>query len=289
MTYRGWAYRWRYLLTKLSCSLRLLRSSPPPQLKLGLHAMFQNEAPYLREWIEYHLKLGFDRIYLTNDASQDHYLSVLQPFIDRGQVVLEEARQDWNFFDREEWHKNRILRYARGRYTWMAFLDVDEFIFAPDQDLRKWLQRHSRLPGIVLNWMIFGTAGVERLQAGEKITQKLNRRFPQAHQEHYQVKSLVQPHRGFIFFNNNPHYPQYSPLARLRHPSGHRFHPARPLIERRPLSINHYWYRTEEFYREVKQPRRRFFAGQPRPAAIENWHRQQSQRVWDYGLMHFWD
>ena len=251
--------------------------------------MFQNEAPYLEEWIAYHLRLGFDHIYLTNDASEDHYLPVVQPFIDKGLVSLEQARQDRNFFDREEWHKNQMLRRARGRYTWVAFLDVDEFIFAPDHNLRQWLRERQNISGLVLNWMLFGTSGVERLQPGERLTTTLNRRFPEAHQEHYQVKSLVQPHRGFIFFNNNPHYPQYSPLARLRHPGGQRFHPARPLIQRRPLSINHYWYRTEEFYREVKLPRRIFFTGQERSSRLENWHREQSQRVLDCGLSHFWD
>ncbi|MDR9374155.1 MAG: glycosyltransferase family 2 protein [Schleiferiaceae bacterium] len=284
MAYQGWAYRRRYLLLKASSTLRLLSKSSSPPFRLAVHAMFQNEAPYLAEWVEHHLALGFDHVFLTNDASTDHYLKVLQPYRDKGLLTLEDARPDLDFFAREEWHKNRLLR-EQGRYfRWMAFLDTDEFIFCPRVDLRAWLKARNRTPGFVLNWFVFGTSGVEKAAPGEDLRGLLRYRFPQGHHEHRNVKALVQPAKGFRFFNQNPHYPQYSPLARLRHPGGQRFHPARPRIERYPLSINHYWYRTEHFYREVKKPRRAFFQGGPRPAHIEAWHRRESNRVLDLGL-----
>ena len=284
MAYQGWAYRWRYFLVKGATTARRWGSRPPRGFRLAVHAMFQNEAPYLAEWIDHHLALGFDHLFLTNDGSTDHYLTVLQPYRDKGLVTLEEARSDLDFFAREEWHKNQIIRQQRRHYRWVAFLDTDEFLFCPQVDLRAWLKAHSATPGYVLNWFVFGTSGVETLPEGEDLRSVLRYRFPQGHHEHRTVKALVQPWKGFRFFNQNPHYPQYSPLARLRHPSGRRFHPARPRIERYPLSINHYWYRTEHFYREVKKPRRAFFQGEPRPAHIEAWHRRESNRVLDLGL-----
>ena len=51
-------------------------------------AIFKNESPYLREWIEYHLMIGFDHLYLYNNFSSDNYKEVLQPYIDKNAVTL---------------------------------------------------------------------------------------------------------------------------------------------------------------------------------------------------------
>ena len=36
-------------------------------------AIFQNEAPYLKEWIEYHRLIGVEHFYLYNNGSTDNY------------------------------------------------------------------------------------------------------------------------------------------------------------------------------------------------------------------------
>ncbi len=52
-------------------------------------AMFQNEAPYLKEWIDYHHNvLGATYFYLYNNESQDNYEEVLAPYIEKGLVEL---------------------------------------------------------------------------------------------------------------------------------------------------------------------------------------------------------
>ncbi len=47
---------------------------------LSIGAIFNDEADYLKEWIEYHRLAGpVEHFYLYNNNSQDHYLDVLQP------------------------------------------------------------------------------------------------------------------------------------------------------------------------------------------------------------------
>lgn len=264
----------------MSTTWRYLTAAKVFNGKAALHCMFQNEAAYLSEWLDYHLRLGFDRIYLTNDGSTDHYQQILAPYLKAGSVVLEEARTDLDFFDREEWHKNKMLDRARGQYQWVAFLDADEFIYLKTGELGSFLKGKDQWPGLVLNSFFYGTSGVEQLATGELLTERLTFRFRDDHHEHQLVKSLVQPAYGFRFFNRNPHYPQYSPLARLRQVDGQRFHPAQPRILREPASINHYWYRTEQYYREQKRPRRAFFQGTERQAHVEAWHRKAAN-AWE--------
>lgn len=267
-------YRWRYAWVKFKTTWRFLTTAKVRNGRTALHCMFQNEAVFLPEWLEYHLNLGFDQIFLTNDESKDGYQEVLKPYLKDGRVKLEQARQDLDFFTREEWHKNQMLKSLRGNFQWVAFLDADEFIWTEKGDLKAFLKDKEHWPGVVLNSFFYGTSGLEKLGEGEKLTEKLTQRFVDSHHEHQLVKSLVQPAYGFQFFYKNPHYPQYSPLARLRQVDGARFHPAQPRILREPASINHYWYRTERYYREQKRPRRAFFQGAPRKAHVEAWHHQ---------------
>ena len=64
----------------------------PRNTKYGLVlcAIFKNEAPHLKEWIEYHLLVGVEHFYLYNNNSTDHFREVLQPYVDNGTVTLTE-------------------------------------------------------------------------------------------------------------------------------------------------------------------------------------------------------
>jgi hypothetical protein len=55
---------------------------------LAICAIFQDEAPYLKEWIEFHRLVGVEHFYLYNHRSRDHYQEVLKPYILSGLVEL---------------------------------------------------------------------------------------------------------------------------------------------------------------------------------------------------------
>ena len=78
----------KYILTVLL----FLKMSPvyseDYQYELSIGAIFQNEAPYLKEWIEFHKLVGVEHFYLFNNCSTDDYLAILQPYIESGEVDL---------------------------------------------------------------------------------------------------------------------------------------------------------------------------------------------------------
>ena len=55
---------------------------------LSICAIFQDETPYLKEWLEFHLMAGVQHFYLYNNNSTDNYLQILLPYIKSGTVEL---------------------------------------------------------------------------------------------------------------------------------------------------------------------------------------------------------
>src|SRR5687768_12283024 len=98
---------------------------------LSICAIFQNEGPYLKEWIEYHKLLGVEHFYLYNNFSEDNFKEILEPYIKKGEVELTE----WNFTssNQVEWTKvqcdayNHAIKKAKNKSKWLALIDLDEF------------------------------------------------------------------------------------------------------------------------------------------------------------------
>src|SRR5690348_6409443 len=60
----------------------------PFRYYLSACAIFRNEAPYLAEWLVFHLGVGVEHFYLYENNSTDDFESVLAPFFERGEVTL---------------------------------------------------------------------------------------------------------------------------------------------------------------------------------------------------------
>lgn len=93
--------------------------------KLSIAAIIKNEAPYMKEWIDYHLAAGVDHFYLWNNDSDDNLLEVLQPYIDNNIV-------DYHFLTgkcSQLAAYNEAIQKYRFSSQYMAFIDADEFIF----------------------------------------------------------------------------------------------------------------------------------------------------------------
>jgi len=56
--------------------------------RISLCLIFKNEAPFLKEWLDYHLSIGIDHFYLYNNNSDDDYMDIVKPYVDKGIVTL---------------------------------------------------------------------------------------------------------------------------------------------------------------------------------------------------------
>ena len=122
----------------------------------SLVLIFKDEAPYLREWIEYHLLLGADHFYLYQNNSTDNYLSVIQPYIEKELITLVEwPEYPGQYSAYLNWYKT-----FRNETRWVSFIDIDEFICPiSDTTLQEVMSRYEKYPVVLTYWKLFGTNG----------------------------------------------------------------------------------------------------------------------------------
>lgn len=124
--------------------------------RISLCLIFKNEAPFLKEWLDYHLAVGVDHFYLYNNNSDDNYFDVLKPYVDVGLVNLVEWPDLCSQFKA---YKHCYDTY-RTESNWISFLDADEFICPRyDVDINMWLKKFGKYPAVTIPFLMFGTSG----------------------------------------------------------------------------------------------------------------------------------
>ena len=88
----------------------------------------KNEEDYLQEWIEYHLKIGFDFIVLYDNNDNNKQEEICKKY----QQVL-----CVKFKEKQYAAYNHFLKHFGEDFDYIAFIDIDEFIvFNPDQPIQ---------------------------------------------------------------------------------------------------------------------------------------------------------
>ena len=123
--------------------------------ELSVAAIFKDEARFLGEWLHFHSGVGVDHFFLYDDDSSDDFHAVLDPWIAAGKVTLINGRGR----NQVSAYNDCIDRFA-GMSRWIAFIDLDEFLFSPkSRDLKQALSRYRDLPAIFVHWVLYGSSG----------------------------------------------------------------------------------------------------------------------------------
>lgn len=217
---------------------------------------FQNEAPYLKEWIEYHRTIGVEHFYLFNNESTDDYVQVLAPYIKQGIVELKNIHGFSSNFKEQLDHQytayREALRVAKGKVKWLAFIDADEFILPIQENhLMDVLKDFEEYGGVYANWLMFGTSGHKTIPSGQLMIEALT--FGMLEVETL-GKSIVRPER--VSYCSDVHRFFYHPPYVHVNTNHETFDWLCPKVSDR-LVINHYYTRDEEHLINVKYPRRK--------------------------------
>jgi hypothetical protein len=155
--------------------------------RFGVVAIARNEAPYLLEWIAHYRLLGFERITIYDNESNDASWRILKPLARAGIIDAVYWR------NRRKQHKqqsayNHARVGLRNSVEWCLFADLDEFlILQEDATLNDILPRDSSVSAVAIPWRIFGSAGQRYRGTGLTIE-----RFLQAAAQNFaSSKSLV--------------------------------------------------------------------------------------------------
>ena len=223
-----------------------------PDSYLAVCAIYRDEAPFLREWIEFHRLVGVDRFFLYDNGSVDDGRSVLAPYEDEGLVV----RQEWlRFPGWRSAYSDCLSEYGAGA-RWLAFIDIDEFLFTPTgSSLPKVLAEYEAWPGIGVNRATYGTSGHKTRPPG-LVIENYVRRMSEAHPA--SVKTIVDPARTGRMVN--PHRFEHTDGIAVDEQGNEVDGMFTKSFTFDRLRINHYWTKSEE---ECEQKFARIRPGRP--------------------------
>ena len=248
------------------CTLLQFHTLLAYEKQVSVAAIFRDDAPYLKEWIDYHRSIGVEYFWLYNDISEDNWKEVLQPYIDAGiaEVIdwadCREKIKVWPTIQIEAYR--HAIAHAAGKTKWLALIDTDEFILPmKNTTLQKCLTTYfPQAHAIYAQWRVFGTNGIW-LEDHESMLRKLTACSDKNHPWSSIGKSIVRPE---YILTDKIWYNHHFPLAdahRYRDGSGnalpmvnHNLFP--PAHTDKYLRINHYFFRDEKFYRETKIARK---------------------------------
>jgi hypothetical protein len=197
---------------------------------LSVCAVLGYEAAYVREWIEFHRAVGAERFFLYVNRDRENQRELLRPYVETGLVVL----HDWPEVPPQLAAYNHCIEHHEDDSRWIAFIDLDEFLFSPEGPLPEVLADYESCPAVAVNRAAFGPSGHERKPPGLVIESYLMRR-PAVDRS---IKSIVDPKEALV--SVTPHHFVYDGRLAVNEDR----YPVRGPITPRPslarLRVNHY-------------------------------------------------
>ncbi|MBR4384235.1 MAG: glycosyltransferase family 92 protein, partial [Selenomonadaceae bacterium] len=231
---------------------------------LAVAAIFKDEAPYLKEWLDYHLLAGAEHFYLYNNDSSDDYEKILAPYAEANFVTL----IHWPGQIMQMPSYNDALNRYRFFCRYMAFIDLDEFIFPKTNQsivevADEIFSRDSKTAALGINWQIFGSNGHDSADYSKGVLERFTRRAPSDWHEtekkipmdNLYVKSVINPRRANFF--GSAHYANYFEDFYSVNENGEKFFGSdNTPVTAQKIVVNHYYTKSrEEFLNKVNRGR----------------------------------
>lgn len=225
-------------------------------MKIAVSLFQRNNYRHLLEWFAWYHVLGVDTFivydHMSTDASYD-IITKLSKFYD-----IRHRQIAGNFAGIECWNYTFDYRKS-GEFDWIAIADCDEF-YMPinDTSLKDVLEKYmdKRLSCLGIYWAMFGSNGHLDWEPG-LVTECFTRRGHLNHKLNHHIKPILRGGSagGNIWHRNNGHcliteYGTYDVYGRLvtqglNYPGN---------ITHDVLRLHHYWAKSREYFRTVKQP-----------------------------------
>lgn len=171
--------------------------------KISLVTMAKGEDYYLQEWIDYHLKLGFDDIFIyeNNWRFKNKVDNDKVHFIDWDVDSLPVNDPPYN------WNRHAICYSNFGKeyykdYEWAAFFDVDCFlVLKQTDDVKEFISNYDNIPQqqVVINFAMFGDNGHKTFDENNtSVIERFTKRWGSAYNHtYYQFLPICKLHENF--------------------------------------------------------------------------------------------
>ena len=163
-------------------------------LKISVCAIFKNEARYLLEWLAFHKLIGVDLFFLYGNGGSD--------LIGKSDFARNVTLIPWS--DRPGQLSAYLRVHYALRFTWVAFIDIDEFITpVVGSSIRDIVLRPVYDPAILMQWRVFGPSGHHSRPDGLVLENDTYRMEDHASTSRH-IKSLVRPEK-LVSMDDTPH------------------------------------------------------------------------------------
>ncbi|MGH1571764.1 glycosyltransferase family 2 protein [Methylobacterium sp. P31] len=128
--------------------------------------MARNEAPYIAEWLAFHLAVGFRRILVFDHGSTDETAAIVARAAERERAI------SLHVVPADHGGSPQIAAYNAAlpmvSTPWVAFFDIDEFLVPwRDGSVSAYLARvPADVSAVHVNWRSFGSSGLARPSYG---------------------------------------------------------------------------------------------------------------------------
>ena len=206
-----------------------------------LCSVFKNEAHILDEWIKHYLFHGVEHIFLVNDFSNDNYLEIIDKY--KEQVSLFHNDIITKDVGRQTQIYNKYFKPILNESKWMAILDMDEFLYSPNNiNIQNSIEKYDSFSQILIDWLHFGS-NEHILQPNSVVEGFTKRAFFDTNQTYYSYKTIFKTN-SLIKFDIHKHVI-----------SGPEIHLNYNDNDGPELIINHYNLQSLDFYLNIKGTR----------------------------------
>ena len=262
---------------------------------LSICAVFKNESPYLKEWIDYHLEIGVEHFYLYDNESSDDFVDVLTEYYRQGLITLKKIKGE---SCKKDAYENFLTNHEYETF-WCAFIDLDEFITTREVPLQHFLLEAEGYPSIGINWLMFGCSNHKNKPEGgliENYTQcndpydfsfsNVSCHIKSIANPRKLIKKYISPH--FFIADMNKSWPS-PPVTvdedfqfidgKARKIDGERYNQAGSSVPKfKKIFIRHFWSKSFEEFKERRLLSKRDDTGQSR-------YENENQMIQEFKVM----
>jgi hypothetical protein len=154
---------------------------------LLLIAICKNELD-LDCWIDYHLTIGFDKIFIWDDFSE----IPIQYNDSRVEIRLIEEKDKKSFQSKQVIYYTKAINEFKDYFKWIAVFDGDEYlVFDKDRTLQDVLNDYSEYGSVCPNFLAFGNGNHDRKPDG-RVFENFTKRSEQNWNGNLMIKSILQ-------------------------------------------------------------------------------------------------
>ncbi len=217
---------------------------------LSVLAIVKNEAPYIQEWLDYHISMGVEHFYIYDNESDDNLVDLLTPYIEKNIITY----TFWPGQAQQIIAYNDALKKYKYESRWLAVIDIDEFI-CPTAKIKipSLLKDYESYAGLAINWITFDSNGHICKPQGNVLENytRINKNY-QNQEINFAVKSIVNPRETLkLYIHNHEFTDKNFDVDEDFNPVGFYWNTNVPV---KKIRVNHYRTKSkEEFLAKIEK------------------------------------